>query len=174
MCACVHVIERCSLYYKSNTWQSRVGCPFFVFNVRKSGTTGNRRWNSVLEMSAGKKGGWGASPFFGEFFFTEQRHVIQSHWDRLPACTAAVNHHKCLNMSPRVSHLQVVLLLLQSLEAAAVWLTLDRHVCLLLQDVQTQLLAAAQALLHAHQQAGMLVRRKVIMSTHSVSLSRYT
>lgn len=77
-------------------------------------------------------------------------------------------------MSPCVSHLQVVLLLLQSLEAAAVWLTLDRHVCLLLQDVQTQLLAAAQALLHAHQQAGMLARRKVIMSTHSVSLSRYT
>lgn len=118
--------------------------------------------------------GGGFPVFWWVFFFIEQRHIIQSHWDRLPACTAAVNHYKCLSMSPRVSHLQVVLLLLQSLEAAAVWLTLDRHVCLLLQDVQTQLLAAAQALLHTHQQAGMLARRKVIMSTHSVSLSRYT
>lgn len=60
--------------------------------------------------------------------------------------------------TPSSSHLQVVLLLLQSLEAAAVWLALDGHVCLLLQDVQAQLLAAAQALLHVHRQAGVLER----------------
>ena len=69
------------------------------------------------------------------------------------------------------SHLQEVLPLLQSLQAAAVGLTLDGHVCLLLQDVQAQLLAAAQALLHVHRQAGVLGgERKLIMSTRRMSL----
>lgn len=62
----------------------------------------------------------------------------------------------------RSSHLQVVLLLLQSLQAAVVWLTLHGHVGLLLQDVQAQLLAAAQTLLHPNRQAGVLRRNKAI------------
>lgn len=51
----------------------------------------------------------------------------------------------------------MVPLLLQSPQATAVRLTLDRHVRLPLQDVQAQLLAAAHALLHTHQQACVLV-----------------
>lgn len=62
--------------------------------------------------------------------------------------------------TPSSSHLQVVLLLLQSLEAAAVGLTLDGQFRLPLQDVQAKLLAAAKALLHVHRQAGALARRK--------------
>lgn len=64
-----------------------------------------------------------------------------------------LNVYKCASSS----HLQVVLLPLQSLQAAAFWLTLDGHICLLLEDVQAELLAAAQALLHTHSQPGMLV-----------------
>jgi len=75
--------------------------------------------------------------------------------------------------TPASSHLQVVLLLLQSFEATVVWLTLDSHVRLLLQDVQAQLFAAAEALLHVHRQAGVLTRRKVIMSIRRMSLNCY-
>lgn len=71
-----------------------------------------------------REGGGGGLPLF---HCTEQRSIIQIQW-HVPGSS---------------SHLQVVLLLLQSLEAAAVWLALDGHVCLLLQDVQAQLLAAA-------------------------------
>lgn len=163
--ACVCVIARCSLYNKLNTAQSAVGRP--VFRCEKIWHNRKQTVEQCVGGECGKERG--ASPFSlhrakvynpdsmgritGSFYmFTpESQHVPGSS-----------------------SHLQVVLLLLQSLEATAVWLALDSHVCLLLQDVQAQLLAAAQALLHAHRQAGMLARQKVIMSTRRMSLSHYT
>ena len=55
-------------------------------------------------------------------------------------------------------YLQLVLLLLQLLQTAALRLTPDSHVRLPLQDVHVELLAAAQALLHAHRHPGVLSR----------------
>lgn len=100
---------------------------------KKFGTTGNRRWNNAVERKE-----------------TERR------W---------FPHFRALDLRSRrgatgAPHLQAVPLLLKSPQAAAVRLTLDRHVRLPLQDVQAQLLAAAHALLHTHQQAGVLAGNK--------------
>lgn len=63
-------------------------------------------------------------------------------------------------MSP--SHLLVVVLLLQSLQAAAVRLPPHGHVRLLLQEVQAQLAAAAQAGLQAQHQAVVLLGHRAM------------
>lgn len=66
------------------------------------------------------------------------------------------------------SHLLVVLPLLQHLQAAVVRLTPHGHVGLLLQDVQAELVAAAQTLLHVQRQASMLLRHSHHQHSHAV------
>lgn len=127
-------------------------------------------WRRVPERRGGKVGWWGPEGPVGFPFSSHGAKV------RNPKETGRIESSESFDMfitnirQGSSSHLLVVLSLLQDLEAAVVWLTSDGHVRLLLQDVQAELVAAAQTLLHAQRQAGMLLRRRVIINTHRLAL----
>lgn len=78
MCVCVRLHDA---VYIINETQHKAGWAGPFLDVRKSGTTGNRLWNNVLESSAGKRGGGGFP-----FFITPSKINVMEFWLILNIC----------------------------------------------------------------------------------------